>query len=163
MSPHRVRPVRFWDMMLYDCTRPTEFISGLSAFALGLVFLAPSFAPPSVATAYWLWRYIGPTPMGWGLMTGGLLQMAAAGTKWVALRKYAAIAGAMSAAWILMVYLQTTGAAWWPGLYLGLLIFRETWVAFRIFHDKGVNGADRRLTRQYYGPWTDDGATHGVD
>ncbi len=138
----RPRWHRFTDMVWTDHTRPTEWWNGVGIMLAG-VWMYEFYLPPTVETAQALWRYIGPNQQGVLLVVLGLCQSLSALTKWVRLRKWSAIVAAAAVAYAFAVYAMTAFQVWATPM-LGWLVVREVWVAWRIIHDKAVNGADRR-------------------
>ena len=143
------RLVRLAASVWHDHTRPTEWWDGAGAAVVGL-FMLTLFLPCNPATALGLWRWAGPTAEGWALVGLGTAQFLAAGTKWVALRRWVATAMAMVWLYVATVYWLTQPRAL-PAILLVGPLARACWVAARIAFDKEVNGADRRMRRQFYG------------
>lgn len=136
------RLIRFRDMLWTDSTRPTEWWNGVGLLLVGL-WMIFWYHAPSLATAVNLWRWVGPEEQGWFLIGLGAAQALSAGTKWVGLRRSAATLGAAVMVYGFVVYLGTAFDALGT-LFFGWMATREGWVAWRIIHDRAVNGAERR-------------------
>lgn len=142
---HRPRVANFYEMLEEDDTRPTESWNGVWLSGLGFWMLTV-FVPAEAATAFYLWKYVGPTVQGVALMTLGVLQFFGAFTKWAELRKTIATVAAGVMMYFIVCYTYTNAASWvtW---FLFVLWTKEIWVAWRIWFDKEVNGSERRRKR----------------
>lgn len=137
------RLIRFRDMLEHDATRATEFWTGVACLLLGIWILR--YWPVSTVwgVSLGLDENIGSIARGVICAIAGILQILSAGTKWVNLRKWTATTCFVSFFYIFIVYfLEARYTLPTPlTLYFTLM---SLWVSWRIWHDKTVNGSDRR-------------------
>lgn len=140
--PHVPRPVRFRRMLEFDNTRRTEFSCGFKVFAVGLWMLTHDYAPNAEAMDA-LYRSPWDVARAVTMLLFGLHQMMAAGTAWPWMRQWTATVNVFLISYVAIVYWR---AAEWSMAtpLLALVTLDLVWVAWRIMHDKAVNGYERR-------------------
>ena len=137
------RIARFHDIIWHDATRSTEFWSGLECILVGfwILVLWPISNVPNISEG--LSEYPSATIRGILITLLGIVQVMAAGTKWVDYRKWTATLALGAIGYIFIVYLKEAPYTL-PTAFTLHLVIKELWVSWRIWHDKAVNGADRR-------------------
>ena len=129
-------------MIFEDSTRRIEFSLGGTVLLLGLWMGTQDYATTGAmrqALYTWPWQLV-HTAL---LVSVGVGQVLAVGTRWPGLRLWTALLGAGLLSYMGVVYTAT--AEWSVATpLLWLAVADQVWVAFRIYHDKAVNGADRR-------------------
>lgn len=133
---------RFARAILDDSTRNLQIVSVLASFGVAHWLLTEP-VPQFPLTARAVFYFIDDKVLAGVLLGSGLIQLTALGGPRWQLRAWAAWLQWMIWLYCALCYTLTNQAALVvPFLYLFTLI--EMWVVIRTFHDREINGADRR-------------------